>query len=205
MEKLEQMMQVYHGIYLGCLAVMLLFLVIAVILFLRWRIWEAVGILTGRTAEKAISTGRVREADRKENRKNSQKKKSGKVSQGGATERLWYREASREQEPAARQNTVLLETENQAQEARQTGRGTVLLANSDNNGQNFGRTEYLDNAANATAVPGRNGMDTVLLSGSSEGNFGRTEYLDEMHGSSPGDWEMQILDEIVEVHSQERM
>ncbi len=84
MEQLENMMEIYHLLYIVCLFVMLLFLVITVILFIRWKVWEAVGILSGRTAIKAIHI------------KKSFEPKIINVSPEVETEKLWYREAHQE-------------------------------------------------------------------------------------------------------------
>lgn len=85
MEQLENMMEIYHLLYIVCLFAMLLFLVITVILFIRWRAWEAVGILSGRTAIKAIHSGHK-----------SKEPKIINVTPEVETEKLWYREAHQE-------------------------------------------------------------------------------------------------------------
>lgn len=61
MERIEQMINLYHTIFVCCLVIMILFLFIAVILFFGWRIRPAIGILTGREAEKAITAPRQKE------------------------------------------------------------------------------------------------------------------------------------------------
>lgn len=65
MEKVEQMINLYHTIFVCCLVVMILFLIIAVILFFGWRIRPAIGILTGRRTEKAITAPRQKEKNKR--------------------------------------------------------------------------------------------------------------------------------------------
>lgn len=73
MEKIEQMISLYHTIFVCCLVMMILFLLIAVILFFGWRIRPAIGILTGRGAEKAI-TAPLKKENKKRRMKHSERK-----------------------------------------------------------------------------------------------------------------------------------
>lgn len=59
MERLEQLMQIYHTVYLVCLLFLLIFGGVTIFLAFKWRIWEAVGILSGRKAMKALKKGSV--------------------------------------------------------------------------------------------------------------------------------------------------
>lgn len=65
MERLEQLMQIYHTVYLVCLLFLLIFGGVTVFLAFKWRIWEAVGILSGRNAMKALKKGSVIKEARK--------------------------------------------------------------------------------------------------------------------------------------------
>lgn len=114
MEQLENMMEIYHLIYIVCLFAMLLFLVITVILFIKWRVWEAVGILSGKTAVKAINSGHVKKHHKK---KKSKELKIINVNPEVETEKLWYREAHQDN------STVVLSMEQ---------------------GEHFGATEHLE-------------------------------------------------------------
>ncbi len=121
MEQLEQTMQIYHTIYIGCLVVTLLFLTITIILIVRWRIWETTGILSEKVVTKGALGHKGKQEKSEKKAKRSQKLKSRADM---VTEKLWYREAQN--------RTVLLQ---QQQEE------TVLLDAA--NQQNFGKTEYL--------------------------------------------------------------
>lgn len=208
MEKLEQTMQLYHIIYVGCLVITLLLVTITIVLAIRWKIWEAVGILSGKVVTKAV-------ADVGKEKKQRKESTTFNSAQGDATEKLWYREAQSgpplggvpvqggqstvvlQQEQNATvllqaepvNATVLLQPENQ-----NSANGTVVL---DANNENFGKTENLLADQNA-----ENG--TVVLNADNE-NFGRTEHLMDEAPIQQNVWQMQILDEIMEIHSQEKM
>lgn len=82
MEQLERIMRLYHSIYLIAITGMIVIGVLTIILFIRWRIWEAIGILTGRTAMRAISSGQIKIVMQGNSVVNEDK-----------TEKLWFREA----------------------------------------------------------------------------------------------------------------
>lgn len=135
MEKLEQLMQVYHMVYLVCLFFLLIFLAVSIFLSVKWKVWEAIGILSGRTAVRAIRRGKL-------------KKESG-------------RQEKKSQAPKIQQEqTILLEQ----------GEQTMVL-DSGEKGEHFGITEQLaDEQREVSAYGG-----------------------------------MLVLEEIKEIHSQERV
>ncbi len=55
MQDFEQLMNLYHGIFVWCGAAAILFLILAAVLFILLKIPQASGELTGRVARKAIA------------------------------------------------------------------------------------------------------------------------------------------------------
>lgn len=143
MERLEYLTGIYHTIYLISLVAMWVFLIITVVLAIKWRIWEAVAILHGKFPVKGENKDKKKVPDRVKN-----------PAIDDTTEKLWYRQA---------QNDEPMQQNNSQQEGH--------LQSDANLAENFGKTEYL---------PVRK-----------EGPLGRAK--------------IQILDEVIEIHSKERI